>query len=295
MQYLEELEPYLDKFPKYVVKGDKLISCSPFRDDSKPSFAVNLLNGTWIDSGAVDDRYQKGNFITLIIYFTGETYEEAFNRLNEGHYIDIDTITLTVNLKPLNSPLNAFYGGYSESSYLTARAIPVDVQQKYCTSQSDTAVSFPVYFKGNLINVKNRKLDSKVFWYQEKLNINDYLYGIDNTKTGDTVYVVEGETDCLSVATAGLYGVGTFGANVSEKQIQLLKARYSRTVIVPDNDKVGVVSAKKLAKQLYPLDAYICELPSTVKDVNEFLIKYGSTETRSYLTDNLTKWRFRDG
>jgi DNA primase len=75
----------------------------------------------------------------------------------------------------------------------------------------------------------------------------------------------------------------------------LLKSRFSSFVIVPDNDKVGIQSAKRLAKELYPLDVYIDVLPKTVKDVNELLIKYGIDETRKYLEVNKIKWRFKDG
>ena len=55
VDYYEELEPYLDRFNRVKLTGEKLISCSPFRPDTSPSFAVNLFNGTWIDSGSIYD------------------------------------------------------------------------------------------------------------------------------------------------------------------------------------------------------------------------------------------------
>src|SRR5690606_28011578 len=76
-----ELESYEWERPRWL--DEKLIACSPFRQDSTPSFYVwlrdvpefNARAGYWGDSGGVE--YQRGNFVTLLAYLRGETEDET--------------------------------------------------------------------------------------------------------------------------------------------------------------------------------------------------------------------------
>lgn len=51
----EELDNF--EWSNEQVRGHKFQACSPFRDEKRPSFAVNLETGTWKDSGAVDMNF----------------------------------------------------------------------------------------------------------------------------------------------------------------------------------------------------------------------------------------------
>ena len=62
---------------------DKLIACSPFRDDHSPSFFVNLTGeykGAWADSGATGD-YAKGGFLRLWAHLNDISEDEALQEL----------------------------------------------------------------------------------------------------------------------------------------------------------------------------------------------------------------------
>ena len=96
-----ELEPYLDHFRDYRIRGDKLQACSPFRYEKHPSFAVNLENGTWIDSGSPTDLYHKGNFISLLAYLRQEQYQDTEDYLLEAYNIqlaEIDKLKLSMRV-----------------------------------------------------------------------------------------------------------------------------------------------------------------------------------------------------
>src|SRR5690625_7911436 len=73
----EELSAY--QFDNARWQADKLIANSPFRDESRPSFFVNLSGefaGTWADSGAINDDMASGNFAKLIALLDGIPIEE---------------------------------------------------------------------------------------------------------------------------------------------------------------------------------------------------------------------------
>ena len=99
VDYPAELEPYMDRLDKVRVRGEKVQACSPFRNESHPSWAVNLDNGSWVDSGADKESDRKGSFITLLAHFRGESYEDAANYLLDKytHLLD-DTEGLQLNL-----------------------------------------------------------------------------------------------------------------------------------------------------------------------------------------------------
>lgn len=276
INYLDELDEYLDRFPKYKIRGNKLISCSPFREDKSPSFAVNLDNGTFIDSGSTDSNWHKGTFYKLITFFTGETPQEAFKRINKELNIDIGNITLDINLKPLNKPLNALervvYN--KDSLYLKNRGICSAIQKMFNVAEENNLIKFPVYAKNNyVVNIKYRKINNKVFWYDSDGEpIKQYLYGLNVAKTSNTVYVVEGEVDVMSMFELGLPCVGTFGASFTEKQIELILNNFSNVVIIPDNDTVGMKHSRRLIDKLFKhVDVGECVLPKQVKDINDFL------------------------
>src|SRR5690625_7966344 len=74
----EELSAY--QFDNARWQADKLIANSPFRDESRPSFFVNLTGdfaGTWADSGALSDDMASSNFAKLIAFLDDITIEDA--------------------------------------------------------------------------------------------------------------------------------------------------------------------------------------------------------------------------
>lgn len=67
---LEEIEAF--DWVGEVIKDNKFIACSPFRSERHPSFAVNLEDGLWIDSGNTDEYYHKGNLVKLLSLLRNE-------------------------------------------------------------------------------------------------------------------------------------------------------------------------------------------------------------------------------
>lgn len=137
---LEEIDPYLDSFNMYRIRGEELQACSPFRDESTPSFNINLNTGLWIDFGATD-TYSSGNLLTLLAFLMETSYESVEALLLDkylGILAEVDGFELSVVLEEEET-----YRTYAQeelkpflsyrSPYLDNRGITDKVQRAFKT------------------------------------------------------------------------------------------------------------------------------------------------------------------
>lgn len=290
---IEELEPYMDKFDKSVLRDDKLQSCSPFRYDSHPSFAVHLENGSWIDSGAVEG-YRKGHFIQLLSFLRQETAEDTVQYLLNKYSItkvDVDALSVDMSwLHPKPKPKIFFSEDLQQyafrSPYLASRGISEEVQREFRIGfdRSKNAIVMPwCNSKSEVVNLKFRAVDTKRFWYhKEGQRVKDYIYGMDKVyKSGfEEVWLVESEIDCLRLWTLGIVAVAFGTANMSPQQESMIRnSSISKLIIAVDNDDVGKGFKQKLINKFsgqFEMNSII--FPSdSVKDIGDMsddVIKY---------------------
>ncbi|MEG0121929.1 toprim domain-containing protein [Enterococcus sp.] len=261
-----ELEPFLDRFPQYVIKEDKLQSCSPFRSERHPSFAVNLENGTWIDSGAVGD-FRKGNFITLLSFLREEQYEDTSDYLiNMYSPLKADTDDLHLDLAFLTEKNNSddlkvfskeeLKAFAYRSRYLASRGISEEVQRLfrvgYDPEHKAVAMSWcDVY--GNVVNIKFRSITDKRFWYAGGQRIKGHLYGnhVYSACGIPILAITESEIDCMRLWTLGIPAVALGTAHVSSEQGRLLlNSGAEEVVIATDNDTAGKECGKQIEAML---------------------------------------------
>jgi len=281
----EELEPYTDSFPKYRTRGNKLQSCSPFREENKPSFAVNLEDGTWIDSGAYDEDWRKGNFIKLLSFLMGVTYDEAKDYLFEKYrtiYSDMDNFKLDIWLPELEKPYRTvskeeFSSYLYRNPYLSNRGITEKVQRAFKIGYDieKQAIVFCWFDKdGQIINLKFRSINDKRFWYLEDGQpIKQHIYGLHFIIKGNVkrAYAVESETDALYLWSHGIPALAFGSASMSNAQEKLLiNSPIEELVIATDNDNAGYRFRKDLERRLMGvLDLYLLPIPYGLKDVND--------------------------
>lgn len=284
VDYEEELQEHLDGFPRYKLRGNKLQSCSPFRAEQHPSFAVNLENGSWVDSGAYDEADRKGSFITLLAFLKGVSYEEVSDYLTEKYstiYDEVSGLSLKINLvDPEATPLllpKWDNHSYKQSDYLSGRGISKEVQQYFNTSLSEKkdAIVLPWHDStGRIINLKYRNINSKDFWYSKGGKpVKQYVYGLFAVKEqkAKTIWIVESEIDCLYLWSLGIPSIALGGASISDKQEELIRLTNIDTIIIAtDNDIVG----NRFAEVLYKVFGGYYNIlrpifPDKVKDVNE--------------------------
>lgn len=285
IDYLEELEEY-EIWERQRVRENKFQACSPFRNETHPSFAVNLETGLWIDSGAsnVDDGFYKGNFVSLLSWLREETSEETIDYLVEKYApynVDVETLVLDLDLTLEEKPPRVFEKGEYEhliqsTDYLKGRGVVDKVQEKLQTGYDKkyNAVALPWHNKdGEVVNIKFRSLKNKYFWYADGQAIKHHLYGLFLVRRlgKDTVYIVESEIDALYLWSNGFAAVALGRAGLSDSQKSLLLNSGIKTLVIcTDNDKAGRRAGLQIIAELGGLiDIRTIDFPDGVKDVNE--------------------------
>jgi DNA primase len=281
---LEEIESF--DWVRGEIKTNKFQACSPFRVDLHPSFAINLEDGTWKDSGSTDDYLIKGNLTKLLAILRGETYETVEDYLLQKYSLilsDTSALELSINLDGENvtptyftkETLKHLYP--NNYDYLLGRGISKDVQDLFGIGYlvNSLAVALPWSdLKGNICNVKYRRTDTKRFFYEKggtpisKLVFGAYLSKLEKATV---IYLCESETDALYLWTYGYCGVAVGGSNLTDIQKDIiLGVGATYIVICTDNDGVGNNFANSLIKEFTPhLGVYRHKFPVGVNDIND--------------------------
>lgn len=266
--------------------SDKLIAASPFRYDNKPSFFVNLETGGWHDSGAIDSDWASGNIYKLLAFLRNETEEETRDYLRCKYYADwsgdVEELTLDVRLpkpqekrKPLDSRLLESFK--LRHPYLGRRGISEAVQRKMRIGydKRSGAVTIPWFLPdGRLANVKYRRTDSKIFWYQRGgVPVRELVYGIDviYRERARTAVLVEGEIDAMYVMETGYHAIAVGGSAFTDAKADLIKrSTIDRLIVSTDNDEVGRRLRDDVIATLSGfVEIYCANLPEKYKDPNE--------------------------
>ncbi|PEA53449.1 hypothetical protein CON64_18580 [Bacillus pseudomycoides] len=286
----EELKMFEWEKPKWI--DERLIAASPFRYDKAPSFFVNLENlpdkeiaGTWKDSGAdIGSEYSSGNFLTLLAYLRRETEEETEVYLLEKYdYKAYSKLKLKLNLKlkvkpiPLPRPR-----GIQDVIYLPSRGISYEVAYESDSIISPDGKTLALLWKnpqGEILAIKYRKTDSKIFFYEKDgYRLNELLYGLDYVYLTNpkTIAITEAEIDSLSWRTLGRASVAVGGSSFSDTQAELLKRTGAENLIISvDNDRVGQKLAREIISKVGAyFNVYFVKYPSGIKDMNEFILKF---------------------
>ena len=275
------------EFDKAIIKDGKMLACSPFRSEQTPSFFIRLVagggfaEGVWHDSGG-SAEYTSGNFISLIAYLDGISYEEAEEYLLDAYGENTHELRLTPPCLELAKPqayINAetitpFVGIHE---YLTNRGISETVQQQMKTGFDKQRKSILIPWfdaKGRLANVKYRRIDNKIFYYQKGgVAIQKLVFGINQIRKSNAkvAFLCESEIDALTLMSHGYSALALGGSHFTRDKANIIKSSsIERLIIATDNDRVGTkvrtLVAESLENYVSVLHAYV---PAPFKDVNE--------------------------
>jgi 5S rRNA maturation endonuclease (ribonuclease M5) len=303
VDFEQELQEFTWNRPRW--KENKLIACSPFRDESHPSFAVTYdKGGIFIDSGG-EGEWRSGGFVKLLSWLRNETREETEDYLLEKYFIlgfrDTEELELTFDgwevEKKTNEviPLEVLDNYKYSHSYLEKKRGIEDIYQRALKIGYDPekkAVSFPIFDKnGTLVNIKFRSVKSKIFWYYNNNPVREHLYLLDLVmkKKSKKVWLVESEIDAVTLFKNGFPAIAVMGGSLTKKQKRLLiDSGIETLVLATDNDKQGRRLAKSIHGQLGGL-MVIEEMrfPEVYKDVNDI-----PTEELVEYATNTFDWTF---
>lgn len=283
---------------------DKLQACSPFRDDSRPSFyvwlddnpAFNARAGYWGDSGG--DEYRSGSFVTLLAYLRQETEEETADYLLSKYSPDWEgdlsrvhksieamfagVITQNNRRQQRRQPLNpSILQRYNfRHPYLTSRGISEGVQRAMRVGYDPKRrmVTIPWFSaRGDLVNVKYRSVNSKFFQYTPLKDgahpVREHVYGIDviRRKGCRGAVICEAEIDAMYAMTAGFPAVAVGCASFSkEKADIILRSPIRHLIVAADNDQAGRILRDEIIKRLNGyVRLSVVDIPAPYKDLND--------------------------
>ena len=149
------------------------------------------------------------------------------------------------------------------------------------------AINFNYYRENELINVKYRD-GQKNFKMVSGAEL--IFYGLDNIKTMQKIYIVEGELDALSLHEAGIYSVCSVpnGASKGNQRLEYLDNCFQyfknkkEIILCTDNDNPGIQLRNELARRF---GAYRCKYVDfgAFKDANEILTTKGAETLRNVI------------
>lgn len=220
------------------------------REDRSPSWSMNLTTGLWIcfSCGA------RGTLSSLICELTGShgsgievqkmLVESSFNALTapkvtqEEVYVDRDAF---FKFSAVPQPL------------IEARNLNQELVHRHGVRWNKERKSWAIPIMsptGRLDGWQEKKFGS-VLNYPVGVKKGQTLFGAERF-TSKTAVLVESPLDVVRFADVGITGVqalGTFGAHVSEAQIEIVLHLADKIVIAMDNDEAGMASNKRLYKQ----------------------------------------------
>ncbi|KAK1439360.1 hypothetical protein QVD17_05176 [Tagetes erecta] len=202
----------------------------------------------------------------------------------------------SLRLEPLGDELINYFAG---------RMISAEILQKNAVMQrvdDKSVIAFTYRRKGEIVNCKFRSITNRKFWqakHGERI-----LYGLDGLKEGNTIVIVEGEIDKLSMEQAGIPNCVSvpdgapqqvsIKASPSKKQDTrfnyLLDSngyldKASRIILATDGDGPGQALAEELSCLLGKERCWLVTWPkkdelTCYKDANEVLVHLGPEALR---------------
>ena len=147
------------------------------------------------------------------------------------------------------------------------------------TQKKMNTIQFNYYFEGELINTKFRdgKKNFKLVQGAPKI-----FYNLDSIVNSDTVVIVEGEIDALSVIESGVASVVSVpnGATLGNANLDYLDDAIDlfdnkqKVILALDNDEPGQTLQQEFIRRLGPEICYVADFDDC-KDANEYLVAHG--------------------
>lgn len=221
----------------------------------------------WI--GVPEDTIKKINFDSLK---NKKIYDIARDRTNARdeiiqHNIFFKKVALPLSARSIMT-CDEWAIDYIKGRGLDYHDYPFKItpQDKYRNKQR---ILIPYMYGGDIVGWTSRYLDNKFPKYVNEHQQPGYLFGLDMQKTDwDFIIVVEGVFCAVSIN-----GVAVMHGEISELQMSLLRRQGKEVIVVPDQDKAGLVLAEQAVDAGFSIS--IPNWPDNVKDVNDAVKEFG--------------------
>lgn len=268
------------------VSGEQSYARCPMHPDMNESFTVNMKTDEWYCHGCgcggkyvefLQRYYDVGRDVAAAAYKQWEQ-RKTFPFPTQEY---VDTCARVLQDKP------------AEIKVLHDFGITDEVIERFKLGYDDTRITIPVYSRtGRLINVRKylpphrRGTGGGVAKVIGVRGCNEArYYPYENlTADKDTIYIVEGEKDCLVAISQGFNAVtGTGGSNMPQHEEELF--RNKTVYLMGDNDPAGATLTARYIKELGSVAKAIKIVHLPCKDFTEFWMEYHSNDVSQYTED----------
>jgi hypothetical protein len=259
-----------------AIAGAREISCHcPFHTDRHPSFSINAESGLWVcfqcgERGSLEQLISRvGKGAEPVAYL------RELRQSNVGKYKP-KALVEEVDEEPIAAMIYAKYESFKlpptwayEDRFMTLECV-----ERFGLKWNKGWV-IPLWapeLRGNPTDLwgwQFKRLDF-VQNYPAGIHKAQTLFGLRECKS-DCTFLVESPLDVVRLASFGFEGgLASFGAMVSQAQLQILLERSERVIVALDNDLEGRRQGKKVYRWLSRfLPAEMLKYHSDVKDVGE--------------------------
>lgn len=240
--------------------NDFIIFC-PFHGNFRtPAGEVNKESGLFFCFSC----QHTADLIELVMHVTKRTYFESIRFINsksvdtdfasdvmsklkdKPDFVPFDDVLIKrLSVEALASP--------RAMRYFEGRKITEDSVRKFSLgySQKQDMITIPVTAPdGMMVGFVGRSVEGKEFKNTTGLPKSKTLFNLHRVKTSKQVYVVESSFDAIRLDQCGMPAVATLGANVSNKQIELLRQYFNEIFVIADNDEAGGNMSERIVERL---------------------------------------------
>jgi len=130
-------------------------------------------------------------------------------------------------------------------------------------------ILIPYMYGEDVVGWTSRYLDDRAPKYLNEHQQPGYVFGLEMQKSDwDYIIVSEGPFDAISIR-----GVAVLHNELSEQQQAILRRQGKEIIVVPDQDKAGLVLANQALEAGFSIS--IPNWPADVHDINEAVKKFG--------------------
>ena len=242
--------------------GMQAVFNCPFCGDREKKFAVSL------DTGAFQCLRKNNCGLTGSFYQLQKWLGDSPVRIDSDNFYNKKQVKKnykrpTVKPAGINDKTWQFFKGRK----ITEKTL----KDFKIANKDDNTIIFPYFKDGQLIGVKYRLNQEKKFWKEK--DTEPALYNIDMIDNYETLYICEGEIDCLSLYEYGIKGVslpsGVNDLSWIEHQWEWVQ-QFKYIYLLLDQDNAGQEAAETIVNRLGKWRCYNVTLPK--KDINECLM-----------------------
>lgn len=264
-------------------EGADYVGICPFHEEKTPSFKVSPSKQMFKCFGCG----KGGDVFEFLEAFENKGFVTIASELAEKYGIEIESTKPKEYQKPVprlqkvsDKILKFFESRGITNNTLLRFGITESFEWMPQFKQETQVICFNYFREGECVNIKFRG-QNKAFKLEKDAEL--IFYNLDAVKDSETVTIVEGEIDCLSLYEANIYDSISVpnGAGVSKQNLQYLDnclpyfENKKRIVLFTDNDKNGISLRDELVRRLGFDRCFLVQYPSGCKDANDILLKHG--------------------